>query len=118
MGGDHFQKIQYLKYLSYYFSYNICIRQAAGFNCVKYTPCSDTNSFTLSSTIIDDGMLGTTCALDWIEVAGAMGCGQTGILGVPQKLCGLAFNPLFTAMTVAESAGTALCGKNKKGSLV
>ena len=111
MGGDHPKKYSIWN-ISNYFSYNICIRQAAGFSCVRYTPCSDTNSFTLSSTIIDDGMLGTTCSLDFIEVAGAMACGVPGVFGTPQKLCGLAFNPIEAGKTVAESAGAALCGKN------
>jgi len=88
-------------------NYNICIRQAAGFNCVRYTPCSDTNSFTISSSIIDDSSLGTNCGLDWIEVAGAMACGNPGISVT--KLCGLVLNPLFEAMNAAESAGSAVC---------
>merc|ERR1739848_862846 len=89
--------------------YNICIRQDAGFNCIRYTPCSDTDSFAISAAIVSVGQLGTTCAMDWIETAGGFGCGMPNLVGPAQKLCGVAFNPIETGKTVAESAGTALC---------
>ena len=50
------------------FRQNICIRQEAGFCCVEYSTCSDTNSWTIDNTA--NSKQGTNCATDFVEISG------------------------------------------------
>ena len=94
-----------------YFSYNICIRKEAGYNCIRYTACSDASSFQISSTVASTGMLGTMCSLDYITLTGSTPCGSTDI-NHSGKICGLVFNPGMVASSAALALDAAACCKD------
>lgn len=88
-------------------NYNVCIRKAAGFSCVKYTPCSDADAFSISTHAAAKSTLGTACVSDYIEIANGKSCGASGAgFG---KVCGLIFNPACSGCTAAMSVGAAAC---------
>jgi len=91
--------------------YNICIRKEAGYNCIRYTACSDASSFQISSTVASTGMLGTMCSLDYITLTGATPCGSTDI-NHSGKICGLVFNPGMVGSTAALALDAAACSCN------
>ena len=54
-------------------SYCVCIRSCPGNCCIQYTPCGDTNSFTLSTLVMDMpdmAMQDTMCTLDYVGIPG------------------------------------------------
>jgi len=89
--------------------YSICIRQEKGFCCTSYTPCTDTNSFTLDQSgttanallgLHDEKCLATH---DFIEIPG----GASEICGSPNtvtRYCGGSLNT-----NVAAKASTMIC---------
>ena len=52
------------------FSYAICIRPVAGYCCVEYQQCSDTNSFSLSHVDAAKAMQDELCSEDYVEIDG------------------------------------------------
>ena len=52
------------------FRQNICIRQEAGFCCIQYSPCSDTNSWAFDNKINGETKIGTNCSEDYVEISG------------------------------------------------
>ena len=57
--------------------YNQCVRQEAGYCCIEYQVCSDTDSFTLSIIQTMAAMLAaaldTDCSLDYITISASSG---------------------------------------------
>ena len=91
--------------------YNICIRQQAGYCCVEYSLCSDTNSWTLDADadISDTPDLDTQCnSDDHLRIQGfSAECdpGNSNI-GLHTKLCGTQFGP---STTMAPGFNTKIC---------
>ena len=48
----------------------MCIRQESGFCCVQYQVCTDTNSFSIDSTIAAAGnsQVDSLCTLDYVTI--------------------------------------------------
>jgi hypothetical protein len=71
--------------------YNSCIRQEAGFCCVKYQVCSDvTNPMTLFNNVADPTMaipiVDSGCSIDFLEIEGSdITCGGNNL---HQRYCG------------------------------
>ena len=90
-------------------SYNVCIRQTAGFSCIQYTACSDTNSFAISeATIASTSMLGTACTADWVHIGSSMPC-DAGPTTVDQ-FCGAVLNTALNGAVATMSVDAAICG--------
>jgi len=79
-------------------SYNICVRQNMGYCCVEYQDCGG-DTFNVNSAISATaaGLSGTQCTLDWIEIDGAGGTCDGGVVGI-NKFCDqrLHFENAFT----------------------
>ena len=90
----------------YYSSQNICIR-SNGFRCIRYTACSETNSFTVSGPAITN--VGTLCSLDFVEITGAFGCGSMDNFTphLADRICG----EVFGTVVQVSAAPMAVCGK-------
>ena len=69
-------------------SYNICIRKESGYNCVQYSPCSDTPAFSVSGTATSK--TGSNCSTDWLEIQGGTTCGGSNSL--INRYCGSKFS--------------------------
>ena len=52
------------------YSYGVCIRQEEGYCCVRYTPCSDSNSYSLDNLHATQAMQDQLCTEDWVGIAG------------------------------------------------
>merc|ERR1739846_136561 len=87
-------------------NYNICIRQEMGMTCTVYTVCAaiagQGSPYSLSyvAPAIAVGATGSSCTLDFIEIAGSSEtCGATAL---NNKYCG----DVLTTSVVAQAAGT------------
>jgi hypothetical protein len=68
-------------------------------NCITYTACEETASFGVSSelaTVISK--TGTYCDVDFVEIIGGTGCGNSNLIN---RFCGTA----FSAGELSNSAG-------------
>jgi len=83
---------------------NICIR-SNGFRCIRYTACSETNSFTVSGPAITN--VGTLCSLDFVEITGAFGCGSMDNFTphLADRICG----EVFGTVVQVSAAPMAVC---------
>ena len=52
------------------YSYGVCIRQEEGYCCVQYTPCSDSNSYSLDSSQATMAKQDDMCITDYVGIAG------------------------------------------------
>jgi len=74
-------------------NYNICIRQEEGYCCVRYSVCSDTNSYTLDNNDNTKAEIDTQCAMDFLGIDGVgMTCTAASNRVQHTKLCGGIFN--------------------------
>ena len=90
----------------YYSSQNICIR-GNGFRCIRYTACSEPNSFAVTGPAITQ--VGSLCSLDYVEITGAFGCGSMDNFTphLADRICG----EVFGTVAQASAAPMAVCGK-------
>ena len=51
-------------------SYGVCIRQEEGYCCIQYTPCSDSNSYSLDSSQATMAKQDDMCTADYVGIAG------------------------------------------------
>lgn len=72
-------------------NYGICIRQEAGFCCVQYTLCGDSNSWTIDGVAPAGGETGSECTTDYLAISG-LSVGQCDTNILTGRLCGTAFN--------------------------
>jgi hypothetical protein len=96
-----------------FFSYNICVRQEAGYCCIQYSLCADASSFTIDafSQTANLGDIGTGCIQDYIEIEGSgfVGCGfPTGFTPTNTRYCGRVFSIVSKA---AAGNHLTICGK-------
>ena len=96
------------------FSYNICIRQEAGYCCVEYSLCSDANSWTLSTNadITDTADLDTQCdADDHLKIQGLSGQCDSGDFNavLHTKICGTKFSSSTTMALAATDPNQRVC---------
>jgi len=85
---------------------NICIRQEAGFCCVQYNVCSDTNSWAFHNADPAVSAIGTECTVDYVEILGiAYTCESTQL---NTRLCGPVFH-IYKGATVANGNAMSLC---------
>ncbi|TRY72669.1 hypothetical protein TCAL_06732, partial [Tigriopus californicus] len=93
-GSSHLASTQYTQ----------CIRQEAGFCCIRYQVCGDANSFSLDTTMMAAAAAAqtdNTCTLDYLGIEGATQQCQVGSGGstTSERFCGNFFS--------TQSAGTA-----------
>lgn len=71
-------------------NYGVCIRQEEGYCCIQYTPCSDANSYSLSSTHATMAKQDQLCVEDYVGIAGVTTCGSGSDAGavIKTRLCG------------------------------
>jgi len=85
---------------------NICIRQEAGFCCITYNLCSDTNAWSIDNTA--GSVIGTECTLDFVEIpAATYACGETAALG--DRFCGAIFNAVKGVTETTDTAVLCTC---------
>jgi len=69
--------------------YGVCIRQEEGYCCVQYTPCSDSNSYSLDSSQATMAKQDDMCITDYVGIAGVQACGTESSGAVLKtRLCG------------------------------
>lgn len=69
--------------------YGVCIRQEEGYCCIQYTPCSDSNSYSLDSLHATMAKQDDLCTMDYVGIAGVQACGtQNSGAVLKTRLCG------------------------------
>lgn len=86
--------------------YSTCVRQAAGFCCVQYTPCVDVGpaafSLSLGDVALTKALVETSCTLDYVRIDGSSSsCLFGGTKGLTNnKYCGTNLNQAPLAFSV------------------
>lgn len=89
------------------FPYSICVRPEAGHCCIKYSPTTDTNAFTLGIT--SAVMTGTNCPEDYISKYRSLFYN----IGMPKIFCillGIDGVSHECTLSVAPTLGNKFCG--------
>ena len=87
------------------FSYSICIRKEAGYDCIQYQQCGEANSFGVSGAANSAAKTGSNCSLDYAIISGGADQCNTGVATI-SNYCG----EMFSAV-VDSVLDSPVCGK-------
>ena len=76
-------------------AYSICIRQEAGFCCVKYSVCEKTGSFSLATLPAELANADQLCTLDYIAIPGSSESCSKHTTNLHTRYCGAFLSPIF-----------------------